>query len=79
MSDAFLIYDNNNPRFLQFAENLAVCGNGLIMGFGEDDNRVKLFSLSQDEYNNAMIHTAQNFAPPNYRFNVVDVAQTVLH
>ena len=79
MSDAFLIYDNNNPRFLQFAENLAVCGNGLIMGFGEDDNRVKLFSLSQDEYNNAMIHTAQNFAPQNYRFNVVDVAQTVLH
>ncbi len=77
-SHSFLVYDQNNPAFLQFASNLARAGGNYLMSFGQDDNRTKVFQLTAQQYDNAMVHDATNFAPANYEFRNVAVNETVL-
>ncbi|NIZ01252.1 hypothetical protein [Thalassospira lucentensis] len=78
LSNAWLVHDQANPAYLQFAENVAPLGGDLIMGFGENDNRVKFWRLSGNEYNQKMIHIPQNFNPANFQFLRQGIQQTVL-
>ncbi|AXO15684.1 hypothetical protein [Thalassospira indica] len=78
LSNAWLVHDQANPAYLQFAENVAPLGGDLIMGFGENDNRVKFWRLSGNEYNQKMIHVPQNFNRADFQFLRQGIQQTVL-
>ncbi len=77
-SNAFLVYDQNNVAFLQFASNLARAADNYLMSFGENDNRAKLFQLTSAEYNGRLQHDATNFNPADYVFSRLNLAETVL-
>ena len=52
--------------------------DGFVLGFGEDDNRVKFFHLPYDEYDKALVHNAVGFNPINYDFIAIDVPEEIL-
>jgi hypothetical protein len=77
-SDAFLVFDPNSPKMLQFASNLAPLATGELIGFGEDDNRTKVVHLSGPDFHGLYTHDATNFNPSNYQFNFIASNDIVL-
>jgi len=79
VSNAFLVRDPNSPKMLQFASNLAPLASGVLIGFGEDDNRAKMLHLGGQEFYGLYAHdAAANFDLRNYQFGTLPSNEIVL-